>query len=80
MADGNSVGEADHMYLQFARKASDSTVWDAATREFFEVTGGETGETMDGRELPFEFRVCCVARRLVVKLLCRLHARSLSRM
>jgi len=42
---------------------------------------GETGETMDaGRELPFKFRVCCVARRLVVKLLCRLHARSLSRM
>lgn len=44
MADSNSVGEADHMYLQFARKTSDSTVWDAATREFFEVIGGDGGD------------------------------------
>lgn len=60
MADSNSVGEADHMYLQFARKTSDSTVWDAATREFFEVTGGRRGRRwmMDvSCPLSFEFAV-----------------------
>ena len=69
------------LITRIARKASDSTVWDAATREFFEVTRGTKDGWMDGCELPLEFLgVCRVARRLVVKLLCPLHARSLSQM